>query len=80
MFCCFLYQKVLRQGFMKKKVVLKPQKKNLFVFFLFLQLRTRLVNSVESNLKFCTLKVIFKSPCKLNSQFRYKDSRAHGYF
>ena len=39
-----------------------------------LQLRTRLVNSVENNLKFCKLKVIFKSPCKLSLLFRYKDS------
>ena len=39
-----------------------------------MQLRTRLVNSIESNLKFCKLKVIFQSPCKLNSLFRYKDS------
>ena len=38
-----------------------------------MQLRTRLVNSIESNLKFCKLKVIFQSPCKLNSFFRYKD-------
>ena len=27
-----------------------------------LQLRTRLVNSIENNLKFCKLKVIFESP------------------
>ena len=39
-----------------------------------MQLRTRLVNSIESNLKFCKLKVIFQSPCKLNSLFRYKNS------
>ena len=36
-----------------------------------MQLRTRLFNSTESNLKFCQLKkVIFQSPCKLNSLFR----------
>ena len=39
-----------------------------------MQLRTRLVNSIKSNLKFCKLKVIFQSPCKLNLLFRYKDS------
>ena len=39
-----------------------------------MQLKTLLVNSVEINLKFCKLKVIFHSPCKLNSLFRYKDS------
>ena len=39
-----------------------------------MQLRTRVVNSIESNLRFWKLKVIFQSPCKLNSLFRYKDS------
>ena len=39
-----------------------------------MQLKTRLVNSIESNLNFCKLKVIFQSPCQLNSLFRYKDS------
>ena len=39
-----------------------------------MQLRTRLVNSIESNLKFCKLKVVFQSPCKVNSFLRYKDS------
>ena len=37
-----------------------------------MQPRTRLVNSIESS--FVNLKVIFQSPCKLNSLFRYKDS------
>ena len=39
-----------------------------------MQLRTRLVNSIENNLKFSKLKVIFQSPCKLNLLFRYKGS------
>ena len=39
-----------------------------------MQLRTRLVNSIESNLEFCKLKVVFQSSCKLNSLFKYKDS------
>ena len=60
-------------------VVLKASKKELICILPFLskksmQLRTRSVNSIESNLKFCELKVIFQSPCKLNSLFRYKDS------
>ena len=38
-----------------------------------MQLRTRLVNSIECKLKFCKLKVIFQSPCKLHSLFCYKD-------
>ena len=39
-----------------------------------LQLRTRLVISIENNLKFCKLKVIFQSPYKLSSLFHYKYS------
>ena len=39
-----------------------------------MQLRTRLLNSIESNIKFYKLKVFFQSPCRLNSLFRYKDS------
>ena len=70
---------LLHRVFIKKEVVLKASKKELICVLPFLgkrsmQLRTRLVNSIESNLKFCKLKVIFQSPCKLNSLFRYKDS------
>ena len=42
-----------------------------------LQLRIRLVNSIENNennLKFCKLKSYFPITIKLNSLFRYKDS------
>ena len=72
-------KKYLDQVFIKKKVVLKASEKELICVLPFirnksLQLRTRLVNSVENNLKFCKLKVIFKSPCKLSLLFRYKDS------
>ena len=37
-------------------------------------MRTRLDNYLENNLKFCKLKIIFQSPCKLTSLFRCKDS------
>ena len=72
-------KKYLDKVFIKKKVVLKAPKKKLICVLPFLgkksvQLRTRLVNSIESNLKFCKLKVIFQSPYKRNSLFRYKDS------
>ena len=65
--------------FIKKEVVVKASKKELICVLPFLgkksmQLRTRLVNSIESNLKFCKLKVIFQSQCKQNSLFHYKDS------
>ena len=64
---------------MKKEVVMTASKKELIYILPFfgnksLQLRTRLVNSIENNLKFCKLKVIFQSPCQLSSPFRYKDS------
>ena len=64
---------------MKKEVVMTASKKELIYILPFfgnksLQLRTRLVNSIENNLKFYKLKVIFQSPCKLSSLFRYKDS------
>ena len=72
-------KKYLDKVFIKKEVVLKASKKELICVLPFignksLQLRTRLVNSIENNLKFCKLKVIFQSPCKLSSLFRYKDS------
>ena len=78
-FVDFCIKKYLDKVFIKKEVVLKASKKELICVLPFLgkrsmQLRTRLVNSIESNLKFCKLKVIFQSPCKLNSLFRYKDS------
>ena len=75
----FCIKKYLDKVFIKKKVVLKPLKKELICVLPFLgkksmQLRTRLVNSIERNLKFCKLKVIFQLPYKLNSLFRYKGS------
>ena len=78
-FVDFCIKKYLDKVFIKKEVVLKASKKELIFVLPFLgknsmQLRTRLVNSIESNLKFCKPKVIFQSPCQLNLLFRYKDS------
>ena len=72
-------KKYLDKVFIKKEVVLKASKKELICALPFigdkpLQLRTCLFNFIENNLKFCKLKVIFQSPCKLSSLFRYKDS------
>ena len=39
-----------------------------------LQLRSKLVKSVQNNLSFCHLKVVFKSPYKLHTLFRFKDT------
>ena len=78
-FIDFCIKKYLDNVFIKKRVVLEALKKELICVFPFLrkksmQLRTGLVNSIESNLKFCKFKLIFQSPCKLNSLSHYKDS------
>ena len=39
-----------------------------------LQLRSRLVNSVNKTVQFCNLKVVFRSQRKLNTLFRFKDN------
>ena len=72
-------KKQLDKIFIKKEVILKASKKELVCVLPFignksLQLRTRLVNSIKNNLKFCKRKVIFQSTCKLILLFRYKDS------
>ena len=72
-------KKFLDNIFVKKEIVLKASKKELIHILPFngnksLQLRSGLVNSIENNLKFCQLKVIFQSPCKLNLLFCCKDS------
>ena len=74
-FIDFCIKKYLDKVFIKKEVVLELSKKELICILPFLgkksmQLRTCLVNSIESNLKFWKLKVIFQSPCKLNSFIR----------
>ena len=65
--------------FLVKSEILMCSEKNLICVLPFLgkrsmELRTNLVNSIESSLKFCKLKVIFQSPCKLNLLFCYKDT------
>ena len=39
-----------------------------------LNLRTGLRRTIEKNLPFCKLKIIFSSKCRLNTLFRFKDS------
>ena len=39
-----------------------------------LQLRSKLVKSVENNFNFCSLKVVFQSPYKRRTLFRFKDT------
>ena len=78
-FVDFCIKKYLDKVFIEKEVVLKASIKELicglpFIGKKLLQLRTCLVDSTEKNLKFCKLKVIFQSTCKLNLLFRYKVS------
>ena len=74
-FIYFCIKKYLDKVFIKMEVVLKASQKELICVLPVLgktsmELRTCLVTPIESNLKFCKLKVIFQSPCKLNSLFR----------
>ena len=39
-----------------------------------LQLRSKLVKSVQNNLNLCHLNVVFQSPCKLHTLFCFKDT------
>ena len=39
-----------------------------------LDLRTRLRRTIERELPYCKLKVMFRSKCRLNTFFRFKDS------
>ena len=76
-FVDFYIKKYLDKVFIKEELVRKASKKEVIFVLLFigkksLQLGTRLVNSIE-NVN-CKLKVVFQSPCKLNSLFPYKDS------
>ena len=62
----------------RKKTFLTASKKQLVCVLPFigkksLQLRSRLVMSIQGNLQFCSLKVVFHSPCKLRSLFHFKD-------
>ena len=38
-----------------------------------LDLRTRIRQTIESDLSYCRLKIIFRSKCRLNTLFRFKD-------
>ena len=63
--------------FIHKKVFSVAQKKELGCVLPSIgkkSLRSRLVKSIQQNLKFCSLNVIFQSPCKLHTLFKFKDS------
>ena len=72
-------KRFLDKVFIEKKTFLTASKKALVCVLPFigkksLQLRSRLVKSIQGNLQFCSLKVVFQSPCKLRSLFHFKDT------
>ena len=71
--------KCVKRFFIEKKTFLTASKKQLVCVLPFigkksLQLRSRLVKSIQENLQFCSLKLVFQSPCKLRSLFHFKDT------
>ena len=78
-FSDFCIKKYLDNLYVKKEVYLLASKKQLSCVLPFLhkrslQLRSRLVNSVNKIVRVWNLKVVFWSQCKLNTSFRFKDT------
>ena len=72
-------KKFLDRLFIDKKVFSVAPKKELICVLPFigkksLQLRSKLVKSIQNSFPFCQPKVIFQSPCKLRTLFRFKDT------
>ena len=68
----------LNKKFLHTPVALTLEKKELFIGLpylgnLYLAIRTRLQNSINKNLPFCKIKVIFKSTTRLSKFFRFKN-------
>ena len=65
--------------FVDKKICSIAPKKELVCALPFtgknlLQLRSKLVKSIQNNLSFCYLKVVFQSPYKIRGLFQFKDT------
>ena len=72
-------KKFLNKLFLKKELnFMVPKKELIFVLpylgKLSLDLRTRLRRTIERDLPYFKLKIIFRSKCRLNTLFRFKDS------
>ena len=72
-------KRYLNQVFIDKKIYALAPKKVLVCMLPFigkksLQSRSKLVKSVQNNLSFCHLKVVFQSPYKLHTLFCFKDT------
>ena len=78
-FTDFCIKKYLNNLYGEKEVYLLAPKKQLTCVLSFLgkkslQLRSRLVNSVNKTVRFCNLKVVFRCQRKLNYLLRFKDT------
>ena len=72
-------KRYLNHVLIDKKIYVLAPKKELVCLLTFirkksLHLRSKLVKSVQNNLGFCHLKVVFQSPYKLHTLFRFKDT------
>ena len=75
----FFIKKCLDNLYVQKEIYLLASKKQLTCLLPFLvkkslQLRFRLVNSVNKAVRFCSLKVVFRAQRKLNTLFRFKNT------
>ena len=72
-------KRFLNNIFIDKKVYVLAPKKELVCMLpligkISFQLRSKLVKSAEINLSYCLLKVVFQSPYKLPTLFRFKNT------
>ena len=72
-------KRFLNNIFIDKKVYVLAPKKELVCMLPLIgkksfQLRSKLVKSAEINLSYCLLKVVFQSPYKLPTLFRFKNT------
>ena len=74
-----MHQIFLDRLFVKKKVSLTVPKVQLVCVWSYtgkslLDLRARLRRTIEKNISFCKLNVVFRSTCRLGNLFKFKDS------
>ena len=74
-----MYQKVLNKLFVQEDFNFMVPKRELICVLPYLgkaslDLRTKLRRTIEKNLPFCKLKIIFRPKCRLNTLFRFQDA------
>ena len=72
-------KKFLNKLFVQRKLDFMVPKRELICVLLYLgkaslDLRAKLRRTIERNLPFCKLKIIFRSKCRVNTLFHFKDS------